>query len=150
MPASSVVKSAIAPTPRLPAPAPGKRAPAPPVDQASVSVPTVAVAGPPAAASPTADALASWQQALIAWLDAHRSYPAAARRRGEQGAVGVRFTLAESGEVTEATIQHGSGSATLDEATLALLRGAHLPPPPPSTEPARRTISVSIRYQLER
>src|ERR1019366_661752 len=34
MPVSSVMKSAIAPAPRLPAPAPGKRASAPPADQA--------------------------------------------------------------------------------------------------------------------
>jgi TonB family protein len=62
--------------------------------------------------------------------------------------VGVRFTLTESGQVASADVQRGSGSATLDEATLAMLRGAHLPPPPSGTDPARRTISVSIRYQL--
>jgi protein TonB len=106
----------------------------------------VPIAG--ATTSASADALATWQQALIAWLDAHRAYPEAARRRGEQGAVGVRFALTELGEVTSADIQHGSGSATLDEATLTMLRGAHLPPPPPGTEAARRTISVSIRYRL--
>jgi len=96
----------------------------------------------------SADALAAWQRALIAWLDSHSAYPEAARRVGEQGAVGVRFALSESGDVTEADIQHGSGSTTLDAATLAMLRGAHLPPPPPGTDAARRTISVSIRYRL--
>ena len=96
----------------------------------------------------SADALSAWQRALVAWFDAHRAYPEAARRLGEQGAVGVRFTLSESGDVTSADIQRGSGSTMLDEATLKLLRGAHLPAPPPGTDPARRTISVSIRYQL--
>jgi TonB family protein len=76
------------------------------------------------------------------------AYPESARQRGEQGAVGVRFTLTESGDVTTADIQHGSGSTTLDQATLAMLRGAHLPPPPLGTDPARRSICVSIRYQL--
>jgi protein TonB len=95
-----------------------------------------------------ADALSAWQRALIAWLDAHRVYPEAARRVGEQGAVGVRFSLNETGDVTGADIQRGSGSTTLDDATLEMLRGAHLPAPPPGTDPARRTISVSIRYRL--
>ena len=99
-------------------------------------------------ATVSADALSAWQRALIAWLDAHRAYPEAARRVGEQGAVGVRFTLSESGDVTGADIQRGSGSMVLDDATLAMLRGAHLPPPPPGTDAARRTISVLIRYQL--
>lgn len=96
----------------------------------------------------SADAFAAWQASLVAWLDAHRAYPEAARRLGEQGAVGVRFTLSENGEVSSADIQRGSGSTMLDAATLAMLRGAHLPPPPPGTDAARRTISVSIRYQL--
>lgn len=113
---------------------------------AGQSGPSAPVPGPTRSAG--ADALAAWQQALIAWVDAHRAYPEAARRRGEQGAVGLRFTLTESGEVATADIQRGSGSTTLDEATLGMLRGAHLPPPPPGTEAARRTISVSIRYQL--
>ncbi len=84
----------------------------------------------------------------MAWLDAHRAYPEAARQRWEQGAVGVRFTLTQSGHVSNADIQRGSGSTTLDDATLDMLRGAHLPPPPPGTDLARRTISVSIRYRL--
>jgi protein TonB len=111
----------------------------------ALSSATARVAG----GSPSADALTAWQRALVAWLDAHRAYPEAARRRGEQGAVGVRFTLTETGEVTTADLQRGSGSATLDDATLAMLRGARLPPPPPGIDAARRTISVSIRYQLD-
>ncbi len=103
-----------------------------------------------ASALVSADALSKWQAALIAWLDAHRAYPEAARQRAEQGAVGVRFTLSENGDVTNADIQRGSGSTTLDDATLDMLRGAHLPPPPQGTDPARRTISVSIRYKLDR
>lgn len=113
--------------------------------EASASAPASvrASAGPA-----SADALTAWQAALIAWLDAHRAYPEAARQRGEQGAVGVRFTLTDGGDVSSADIQRGSGFTTLDDATLAMLRGAHLPPPPPGTDPERRTISVSIRYRL--
>jgi protein TonB len=105
-------------------------------------------ASAPASVHASADALSAWQAALVAWLDAHRAYPETARQRGEQGAVGVRFTLTDSGDVSHADIQRGSGFTTLDDATLDMLRGAHLPAPPPGTDPARRTISVSIRYRL--
>jgi len=103
---------------------------------------------PAAATGATSDALDAWRAALVAWLDAHRIYPESARLRGEQGAVGVRFSLAPSGDVKEADVQRGSGSETLDDAALSMLRGAHLPAPPAGMDAQRLTVSVSIRYSL--
>jgi protein TonB len=81
---------------------------------------------------------------MAAWLTAHKRYPEQARRRGEEGQVAVRFTVAADGRVIAAEIVRGSGSDLLDRATSDLLSGARLPPP--GTEVTR---TVRIRYRLE-
>ncbi len=94
-------------------------------------------------------AVAAWQAALSAWIDRHRTYPAAARRREVEGVVQVRFEMDAEGRVTRVELHGPSGSAILDQAAMALLQAARLPPPPPNIEPSRRTVTVGIRYRLE-
>jgi len=106
----------------------------------------VGAAGPPAA---DPNAVAAWQAALSAWIDRHRTYPRAARHRQEEGVVQVRFELDGAGQVLRVDLHRPSGSALLDEAALALLREARLPAPPPRMDPARRKVTVAIRYRLE-
>jgi TonB family protein len=48
----------------------------------------------------------------------------------------------------EAAIVAASGSRLLDDAALALLRQAGLPPFPPDMTQARLTITTTIRYSL--
>ena len=93
--------------------------------------------------------VAAWQAALSAWIERNRRYPPAARFRQEEGVVQVRFELDPAGKVLRAEVQQASGSATLDAAALTLLNGATLPAPPPDLEPARRVVSLAIRYRLE-
>jgi protein TonB len=88
-------------------------------------------------------------QALSAWLASHRVYPEEARRRGEQGAVTVRFTVEPSGRVVDVSVVRSSGSPRLDAAAEAMLRGAVLPPFDPSMRQAPQTATVQIRYSLE-
>ncbi len=101
-------------------------------------------AGEPPGPSP------DWLAALLGWLAAHRHYPAIARRNGIEGAVVVRFIVDRTGLVHAASVIGGSGSAVLDEAALAMLRGARVPAFPASMPEAEQAISVPIRYRLER
>jgi len=93
--------------------------------------------------------VATWQAALSAWIERNRRYPPAARFRQEEGVVHVRFELDPTGKVLRAELQQDSGSATLNAAALTLLNGATLPAPPRHLDPARRIVSLAIRYRLE-
>ncbi|MBS0558843.1 MAG: energy transducer TonB [Proteobacteria bacterium] len=87
-------------------------------------------------------------QALGAWPAAHKTYPAEARHRGEEGRLAVRFTMDCSGHVRAAEIVRGSGSEALDQAALAMLQGANLPALPETMMQASVTVTVQIRYAL--
>jgi len=73
-----------------------------------------------------------------------KTYPDAARSRGEEGEVTVRFTVAPDGRVLGVEVVRGSGSASLGDAVRTLLGGARVPPP---QVPEVRT--VRLRYHLE-
>jgi protein TonB len=120
--------------------APEAPAPAPPVPAAQAP----AAPAPAAAASSTA-----WQGSVGSWLRSHKTYPDAARRNAEQGRVVVRFTVQHDGTVTAVTLLRSSGSAALDDAAQALLRGAHLPPFPTEMPQEQQTVSLGISYTLE-
>jgi periplasmic protein TonB len=124
-----------------------ERAPSPPQPPAPSAAPPAAT---PAPTPPSpAQTSAAWRQALAAWLASHKVYPEEARRRGEQGSVTVRFTVDPSGEVVNVAVVRGSGSAGLDAAAEAMLRGATLPPFDPTMRQAPVTATVQIRYALD-
>lgn len=135
------------PQPAPSSPAPSRAAPA---QRPSTAAPPAAIApatpGPPAASQ---DEIATWQAALSAWVERHRRYPPAARFRQEEGVVRVRFELDPAGAVRHVALEAPSGSPTLDAAALALLSGATLPAPPAGMDPARRSVSLPIRYRLD-
>ncbi len=114
-----------------------------PVPAASPAPTQAASPVPPA----TAEAVGAWRGALAAWLQEHRTYPDAARRDGIEGRAVVRFTIDAAGLVTGVVLVGSSGSPVLDEATLALLRGAHLPAPP-APGPDHLSITLPVRYSL--
>jgi protein TonB len=82
-------------------------------------------------------------------VERHRRYPPAARFRQEEGVVRVRFELDAAGQVRHVALESPSGFPALDAAALALLAGATLPAPPAGMDPARRSVSLPIRYRLE-
>jgi TonB family protein len=86
--------------------------------------------------------------ALDAWIDAHLDYPEESRRRGEQGAVLVRVTVARDGRVLAFALVHGSGYDELDDAARTMFRGARLPAAPLDTDPPEATLSKPVRYVL--
>ena len=106
-----------------------------------------AQAAPALQQAPSPEAIGGWRSALSAWLQGHRSYPNAARRDGAEGRVVVRFTIDSAGLVTAVVVVGSSGSAVLDEAAQALLRGAHLPAPPTLDH---LSITLPINYALAR
>lgn len=132
-----------------PAPAPAAPRTASATRQAPTAPPAATAAPSPAPAAATADEIAAWQAALSAWVERHRRYPPAARFRQEEGVVRVRFELGLNGQVHHVAIEGPSGSPALDSAALALLSGATLPAPPAGMDPARRSVSLPIRYRLE-
>jgi protein TonB len=91
-----------------------------------------------------------WRSALGAWLQTHKTYPDEARRRGDQGRAVVRFTVARDGKVLDVAVVSSTGSAVLDAAVERLLRDARLPAFPPDMTEPEVTVSLQIRYSLER
>jgi protein TonB len=117
------------------------------MDRPGASAATAApVPAPVAPVAPMVDR--GWQTAVSGWLSARKTYPEAARERGEEGAVAVRFTVNRSGQVVDAAIVSASGSTLLDEAALRFLRQAILPAFPPDMTQARVTITTTMRYSL--
>jgi len=103
----------------------------------------------PIAPAPEAPAIDNaWRNALARWLAAHKRYPEAARRRGEAGRAQVRFVVAREGHVTSVELLSGTGSSMLDDAVLAMLRGASLPPFPATMPQPEMSVTIQIRYAL--
>jgi protein TonB len=123
--------------PVVAAPRPAPATSAPP----QLSVPPVTGAPAPTAAP---SIVPGWNVQLAAWLAAHKNYPSAARQRGEEGEVLIRFTVEDNGRVSDVSIDKGSGHADLDAAALRMLQGATLPAPG-----AIATRTVRIRFRLD-
>jgi len=143
------------PIARPPAPKPAPRprpnntapvAPAPVEAQGATGVSPTAPVSPPHQAAISPD----WQSALGSWLQANKTYPEDARRRGDEGRAIVRFTANRQGRVTDFRLLASTGSATLDAAVERLLRGARLPAFPTGMDQEQVTVTLQIRYALER
>jgi protein TonB len=87
---------------------------------------------------------------LGAWLQANKTYPEEARRRGEDGRATVRFTVSRDGRLLDFQLLSGTGSAILDAAVERLLRRARVPPFPADMDQEQVTVTLQIRYTLER
>jgi TonB family protein len=86
----------------------------------------------------------AWYKQIVRQLESKKQYPAAALPRREQGTVLILFRLDRQGQLVSSRISRMSGSATLDNAGLALVRQAQpFSPPPPL---AGLQFSVPIRY----
>ncbi len=118
---------------------------------ASVNAPPADVAAAPnAGVSSSARATAaSWRSRLLAHLNRNKRYPGEARARGEQGQPRVAFTIDRSGRVLGARLVGGSGSGTLDEEALAMVRRASpFPPPPPEVAGGPFTFTVPVNFSM--
>ncbi len=162
MPAPSAIPDVVPPVPpakppqphasRTPSPRPAVAKPAP---QAAASPPAAAAAAPdrappgPAASPPSGQAVASWQSELLARLARFRRFPPDAQRRGEQGVVLMRVTMAKSGQVLSMAMAHGSGYADLDaEAQAWITRAEPLPAFPAEITVQTMELMIPLRFTL--
>ena len=83
-------------------------------------------------------------------MQAHRRYPDAARQRGEEGTVGVAFTVSRDGAVIAVQVVRPSGSALLDQAVRDMLAGQRVPAFPPGMAQGQAQVAVNVRFSLDR
>ena len=104
---------------------------------------------PPAPAPPAAAEVSpGWRASVNAWVEAHKAYPEAAKRRGEQGQVVLRFAVDHDGQVEDVAVMTGSGSNLLDESARKLLATARVPAFPSAMAQLRVTLTLRITYAL--
>lgn len=85
----------------------------------------------------------------MAQIERSKSYPAAAKERGDQGDAEVAFSVDRRGGVHRMRLVRGTGSPLLDRDALAwVARAAPLPPPPPEVAGALIPVVVPLRYHL--
>jgi TonB family protein len=94
---------------------------------------------------PASPAVLGWKRALFVQIARNQRYPADAN--GEQGTAIVAFQIDRSGHLVESRIVRSSGSAVLDAASLALVRGAQPFPAPPADAPdAQLSFTLPIHH----
>lgn len=90
-----------------------------------------------------------WQSQLAAHIEHFKRYPAEARSRGDQGTAKVAFTIDHEGHLVSSHIVQSSGSAALDNETLAMLaRAQPMPRPPDQLTSAELTFVVPVRFNI--
>lgn len=104
--------------------------------------PANGVAGGPGPGRATAIA------ALNRRLEHHRRYPLQARRRGIEGRVGLRFSVAPDGRLIGAHVARTSGSSLLDRAALRTLDDCFPLDPPTARMLAGEPITVDLTFRL--
>lgn len=105
-------------------------------------------AAPVAGTGRTAElAQATWQKSLLTHLNTNKRYPVQARARGDQGTAKVQFRIDRRGNVIASELLASSGSPSLDEEALAVLKRAS-PLPAPPAEFGGETIALTLPIQF--
>ncbi|MHA7116679.1 energy transducer TonB [Pseudomonas promysalinigenes] len=155
------VAKPVKPKPKPQPPKPEKK-PEPPKDEPPAkeqvadtppsNTPPQKSAAPAPSIAANSKALPTWQSDLLRHLAKYKRYPEDARRRGLQGINRLRFVVDAEGKVVSYTLAGGSGSASLDRATLEMIRRAGTVPKPPAELLTNGTIEVvaPFVYSLDR
>lgn len=152
-PKIAIVKPKPQPKPKPPQPKPPEPEIKPPQEPAPVAARDEKAAAPQKApASAPTKAQASWQSKLLGHLAKYKRYPEDARRRGFEGVNRLRFVLDGNGKVLSYALVGKSGSASLDRATLEMIRRAQPLPAPPADmlQNGQLEIVAPFVYSLER
>jgi protein TonB len=136
-PAQPAAPSA-APAASAPAPVTGSPPPSAASGDLSTATPHLGPAGP------GTDTIGE----LIRHLEAHRRYPAQARRRGIEGTVGLAFCVAAEGDLLSAEVRQPSGSRLLDRAALRTLERAFPLPPHLARRLAGEELTLNLAFRL--
>lgn len=95
----------------------------------------------------SADMLSDYKKYLKASIECAKQYPLIARRRGEEGRVGVVFELDRFGRLLTSKIEMSSGIAVLDEAAIrAVMNAAPFSRPP--VEDSSLSFMVVLDFKL--
>ena len=87
--------------------------------------------------------LSAWQIEVVRLIAAKRRYPFMSALLSEWGTVVVAFRVDRQGRIARIGISRSSGSTTLDNAGLELVRQAQPFPPPPLGEKLDPTIPIT-------
>ncbi|NVO15374.1 MAG: energy transducer TonB [Rhodoplanes sp.] len=90
------------------------------------------------------DLSTNYRGIVAAHLARHKQFPAEARAGGHQGSTSVSFTIDGSGRVTSVRLGRGSGIASLDQETTAMVRRASPFPAPPTGQSMSFSVPVSF------
>lgn len=94
--------------------------------------------------------LASYDGLVLGHLARFKTFPPAARMRGEEGHVGVAFEIDRSGALLDCRVMTPSGSRRLDKAALEQVRSAvPFPEAPHQADWQARTYTTTMRYTLK-
>jgi periplasmic protein TonB len=109
---------------------------------------------PPAASAALTAALsppgADYLALIMAWLERHKTYPAAARSRREQGTVLVAFAIDRGGHLLSFGVRRSSGSTELDAAAEDMIRRADpLPAVPVSYSGRELDLVLPVTFALK-
>ena len=143
-------KRPVPPRPAPPLPRPAQASPSRPAPEAPApsAAPTPAPL-PAASAVPSFSAFPEWRSALFSRVQRAKRYPDTARAREEQGAAAMAFTFDRSGHVLSAKLVRSSGSSSLDEEAVAMVRRADpLPPMPPELPGSTLTLTIPVTFSL--
>ena len=112
-------------------------------------VPLVAAPSPGTSAA-AARAQATWIKSVSSHLNRYKRYPDKARARSNQGDVVVEFTLDRAGGVVASRIVQSSGSTSLDEEVLDLLRRASpFPALPAHISGSTYSCIMPVRFRID-
>jgi periplasmic protein TonB len=136
--------------PQLPLPLTANPAPPRPQTAAPSQAPQMASIPNPAPPPPAATISPDYRTLLSGWLESHKRYPEDARQRGEEGRAVLRFRVDRYGRVLDYAVVSSTGFADLDRSVEAMMRGATMPPFPPSMTMPEIEVSVTIRFGLSR
>jgi len=122
-----------------------------PVDQEVVdtppsNAPAQKSAAPQPSIASNSNALPTWQSDLLRHLAKYKRYPEDARRRGQTGINRLNFVVDGEGRVLSYNLVGRSGSASLDRATLEMIRKAQPLPIPPKELLNNGTIEVNAPF----
>ncbi|WP_434524171.1 TonB family protein [Photorhabdus asymbiotica] len=93
------------------------------------------------------DDLQSYQSALRREIEKHKRYPRRAKKMKQQGTVQVRFSLLDSGDLTNPQLVQSSGADELDRAALAAIQQARSVGVKPPGLP--RDLTLAIEFNLK-
>lgn len=146
------------PSPTPPSEAPRQAAPA----AAQAAVPAAARAMEASAAKPPAgqrdaDSVqahagtsTAYAARVRAWLEAHKTYPKAARMRKQQGTAQVTFVLDRAGHVLDCRLTGPTGHALLDAEVRAMVaRADPFPAPPHTLKGDRIEMDAPVEFSLK-